>query len=138
MGSIRSGLGSLSSTKWACLPSGSSSTRARSPGRVKGTNSVPFSATPSPPAPSLSMITSRMDRADQEFFVAIFAADWGHHLMRNGPAWRRRNEAPHAGESLAATLGVANDAAFADRLAASLELRLHQRDQPCARSSETK
>jgi len=63
-----------------------------------------------------------MDRTDQEFFVAVFAQDWGDHFMCHGPARRLRDEAAHAGECGKAMGGIADDAAFADGLTASVAM----------------
>src|SRR5581483_5688010 len=97
------------------------------------------SATPSPPAPSRAISTSRMSaamaRADQEFDIAAATADRrGHDALDRPP--RGLEELPDAGDGFRARRLRAHHPALAHGLPAGLELRLDQSDQPGARRGE--
>ena len=78
----------------------SAATFTSSPGSVKGTKSGPSGpcATPSPWAPSRSILTSSsMAGADQNFLVAAAARNWGGHLGKDLPSGRGVDEGPDLG-----------------------------------------
>ena len=83
-------------------------------------------------APASSII---LDRAQQEFDIALRPGDRAFGRRRHAPALRR-----DPGRGLVANalvdVRIADDAALADFLAPGLELRLDQRDQPRAGSRE--
>ena len=94
---------------------------------------------PSPCAPSRSILTSSfMMGADQHFLVAAAAWDRGGHLGEHLPSWLRVYEGAYRPHCLSASLGIADNAALADALAAHLELRLHQGDKPGTGRCEVK
>ena len=112
------------------------STFTSSPGSVKGTKSGPSGpcATPSPWAPSRSILTSScMAGADQHFLVAAAARNRGGHLGKDLPARSSVDERPDLGYGPLPRLRIADDAAFSHPLAANLELRLDQSHEPGAR-----